>query len=578
MYLSGILVATMYLRTTKAKTKADGVIEYLQLCQNHYDKSAKRSKTEVVYNFGRKDALDIGAIKQLISNLAGYIAKETGEADQYLFADSAGGGAVFLGSRVYGGTWLLDQLWQRLGIAEALQKELEHRSYGIPLERILFALVANRALAPSSKLHIEHWVEHEVAIEGLPSVDAQQLYRAMDFLQEHSESLQKTIFNSVADLFNLEVDLLFIDTTTTYFEIAGEDADAVSVDAAGEEQLHPGYRKRSKHGKDNHPELAQVVICFAVTRNGIPVKCWSWPGNTSDKAIIAEIKQDLNLWDLGRTIYVEDTGFNSAKNRRYLRGAGDHYIIGEKLRLGKHAAVHPALKQRGKFKKLDSGLEIKDVLLDSDSSACRRFIVIKNPEEAARDKLKRDDIVREAERRIEALHQEKQEQHSKKACGLRSHPTFGKYIKQSKTGKLSIDKGRIRKETQLDGKYLISTSDMKLSAEDIVSGYKQLAAIERVFRDMKHLIDIRPVYHRLEQRIRAHILLCWLAMLLIRIAEQETGQTWFQMKKIVNNLHLGTLKTPKGIIRQTSELTPELKQLFHTLKLDTPKKIVKIEP
>ena len=494
-----------------------------------------------------------------------------------MFAIGPGPAATFLGSVNLGGTWLLDQLWQRIGIAKALKRVLVDRKYDIPLERLIFSMVANRALDPSSKLHLEHWVTNEVYIDGLPSVDSQNLYRAMDFLQEHSDVLQKTIFHSVADLFNLEVDLLFIDTTTTYFEIEGEDPDYSETDDQGEESVHLGYRRRSKHGKDNHPELAQVVICFAVTRSGIPVKCWSWPGNTSDKAIVEEIKRDLNLWDLGRTIYVEDTGFNSERNRRILRGAGDHYIIGEKLRLGRYADAHPALRQRGKFKQLDNGLEIKDMLLDTDSTTVRRFILIRNPDEAKRDKLKRDDIVAEAERRIESLKQEKQDQHTKRTCELRSHAVFGKYIKQSKTGKLSINRMKIRKEELFDGKYLISTSDLKLSSEEVVMGYKQLANIERVFRDMKHLIDIRPVYHRKEQRIRSHILLCWLAMLMIRIAEQESQMTWFQMKKIFNKFHLGALKTPQGIVRQTSELTPEMKKLFNTLQIDSPNKVFHVE-
>ena len=567
----------MYLRTTKANTRADGPVEYLQLCQNYYDKHTKRSKTEVVYNFGRKDLVDVATIQQLVSNLANYIAKETGEIVPQLFTSGPGAPATFLGSVNLGGTWLLDRLWQRIGIAKALKSVLTDRKYDTPLERLIFSMVANRALDPSSKLHLEHWVANEVYIEDLPAVDSQNLYRAMDFLQEHSDVLQKAIFHSVADLFNLEVDLLFIDTTTTYFEIEGEDADTIETDGQGEESVHLGYRRRSKHGKDNHPELAQVVICFAVTRSGIPVKCWSWPGNTSDKAIVEEIKQDLNLWDLGRTIYVEDTGFNSERNRRILRGAGDHYIIGEKLRLGRYADAHPALSQKGKFKQLDNGLEIKDMLLDTESTTCRRFILIRNPDEAKRDKLKRDDIVAEAERRIGSLRQERQDQHTKRTCELRSHAVFGKYIKQSKTGKLSIDKMKIRKEEQFDGKYLISTSELKLSSEEIVMGYKQLANIERVFRDMKHLIDIRPVYHRKEQRIRSHILLCWLAMLMIRIAEQESQMTWFQMKKIFNKLHLGTLETPQGIVRQTSELTPEMKNLFNTLQIDTPTKVLHVE-
>lgn len=564
----------MYLRTTTANTKADGQIEYLQLCQNYYDKESKRSKTQVIYNFGRKKDADLGAIRQLMVTLGKFITAQTGEFFPAL--DSLPEQSLFLESHALGGTWVLDQLWNRLGIAKALKTVLNNRSYDIPLERLIFSMVANRALAPSSKLYLEHWVANEVYIEGLPSVDSQNLYRAMDFLQEHAQELQKAVFHSVADLFNLEVDLLFIDTTTTYFETEGEDGDYSELDNEGKELVHLGYRKRSKHGKDNHPELPQVVICFAVTRNGIPIKCWSWPGNTSDKAIIAEIKNDLNQWDLGRSIFVEDTGFNSEKNRRILRGAGSHYIIGEKMRLGRNADAHAALGQKGKYTTLENGLEIKDMLFDADSVTCRRFILIRNPEEAKRDKLKRDDIVAEAERRIEALKQEKQEQHSKKTCALRSHEVFGKYIKQSKTGVLSIDRAKIRKEEHFDGKYLISTSDLKLSAEDVVMGYKQLAAIERVFRDLKHLIDIRPVYHRKEDRIRSHVLLCWLALLMIRVAEQETKMTWFQMKKIFNSLHLGTLKTPQGTIRQSSELTVEMKSLFTTLKLDKPNKVLQI--
>jgi transposase len=175
------------------------------------------------------------------------------------------------------------------------------------------------------------------------------------------------------------------------------------------------------------------------------------------------------------------------------------------------------------------------------------------------------------------LKQKTQEQHTKKTCELRSHTVFGKYIKQSAAGKLSIDRAKVRREEQFDGKYLISTSDLKLSAEEVVSGYKQLANIERVFRNMKHLIDIRPVYHRKEQRIRSHILLCWLAMLMIRVCEQGTGMTWFQMKKIFNTLHLGTLKTPQGTVQQTSEITPELKKLFKTLQIDRPNKVLKVE-
>lgn len=139
-------------------------------------------------------------------------------------------------------------MWKRLEIDKTLTKLLKDRKYETPVERLLFAMVANRALAPSSKLHMEHWVENETYIRDLPKVEVHQLYRAMDFLLEASENIQHDVFFSVANVFNLEVDLLFLDTTTTYFEIDGEDEDTDEQD---------GFRKRG-HGKDNHPELAQV--------------------------------------------------------------------------------------------------------------------------------------------------------------------------------------------------------------------------------------------------------------------------------------------------------------------------------
>ncbi|MEW6033131.1 MAG: IS1634 family transposase [Bacillota bacterium] len=180
------------------------------------------------------------------------------------------------------------------------------------MERLLFAMVASRALDPSSKLGMEYWVAGEVLIDGLSEVEVHQLYRAMDFLLEAAEEIQFGVFSAVADLFNLEVDLIFLDTTSTFFEIEGEDE--------GEE----GLRKWG-FGKDKRSDLAQVVVGFAVTRTGIPVRSWVWPGNTADESVIEEVKKDLNGWRLGRVVVVADTGFNSEENRRILQGAGGHY-------------------------------------------------------------------------------------------------------------------------------------------------------------------------------------------------------------------------------------------------------------
>lgn len=545
----------MFIRTVVSKT-SKGPTEYVQLCHNYRDKKTKASKTKVIYSFGRAEQLDVDAIRRLINSLSRLLPEE-GSLPQ---------NSQYLGSRQLGGSWLLDQMWKRLEIDKTLTKLLKDRKYETPVERLLFAMVANRALAPSSKLHMEHWVENETYIRDLPKVEVHQLYRAMDFLLEASENIQHDVFFSVANVFNLEVDLLFLDTTTTYFEIDGEDEDTDEQD---------GFRKRG-HGKDNHPELAQVVIAFAVTREGIPVRCWVWPGNTSDQSVVEEVKRDLNTWRLGRVVMVQDTGFNSNTNRRILQGAGGHYIIGEKLRLGPKGKLHDALKQKGKYRTLDNGLEIKESILGGDSEARRRYIIIRNPKEAIRDQKKREDILRDVERQLQELKQLDGEPHEKAACALRSHKVFGRYIRQTKTGKLKLNKAKISTEAQLDGKYLVSTSDDGLSAEDVVLGYKQLAAIERVFRDLKHLIDIRPVNHRLADRIRAHVLLCWLAMLLIRVTENEVQQTWFQLKKILSTIQVGILKLPEGKVHQSNSLNPEQKAIFKGLKLDLPPKFFQI--
>ena len=269
--------------------------------------------------------------------------------------------------------------------------------------------------------------------------------------------------------------------------------------------------------------------------------------------------------------------YNSDTNRRVLQGAGGHYIIGEKLRLGRKGKLHEALKQKGKYRTLDNGLEIKESILGGDSEARRRYVIIRNPEEAVRDQKKREDIILEVECRLQELTQLDTEPHEKSACALRSHKVFGRYIRQTKTGKLKLDKAKIATEAQLDGKYLISTSDDGLSAEDVVAGYKQLAVIERVFRDLKHLIDIRPVNHRIADRIRAHVLLCWMAMLLIRVTENETQQTWFQLKKILSTIQVGILQLPEGKIHQSNSFNKEQKALFKGLKLDLPPKFFQIK-
>ncbi|WP_243436898.1 hypothetical protein [Streptomyces sp. FH025] len=137
---------------------------------------------------------------------------------------------------------------------------------------------------------------------------------------------------------------------------------------------------------------------------------------------------------------------------------------------------------------------------------------------------------------------------------------------------------KIEAEENLDGKYLLRCSDPHLSAEDIALGYKQLLEVERGWRDMKQIIDLRPVYHRLEERIRAHVILCWLALLLIRITETTTGDTWPHIRRELDRLHLGTFTGPTGTFQQVTALTKPQRDLLAKLQTPTPRQIVALQP
>jgi transposase len=286
--------------------------------------------------------------------------------------------------------------------------------------------------------------------------------------------------------------------------------------------------------------------------------------------MVEEVKRDLNDWKLGRVLVVLDTGFNSEGNRRVLQGAGDAYLIGEKLRLGPEGKPPEVLSRPGRYRRLEDGLRVKEVVVQPESAARRRFVIVENPEEAKRDRNKREAVIAEVERRLAELGQLKGELHTRAACALRAHPVFGRYVRQTRGGGLLLDRAKLRTEEKLDGKFLVSTSEEGLSAEEVARGYKELWRVERVHRDLKHTVDIRPTYHRLKDRIRAHVLLCWLGLVLIRLAEQQAHWTWYQMRLALSTLEVGRHRTRHGELLQTTPLTMDHKELLALLDLKPP--------
>ncbi len=549
----------MYVRTISRKNKNGSTTTYVQLAHNTRDAQTGQPKADVLYTFGRADALDVDAIRRLTKSLSRFLTPE--DALQIQGTTSGEASSLrFLKSVPMGGAYLLRALWEQLGIPEALSQCIKDRSFTSPVEWAAFSMVANRALCPDSKRGVEEWVREDVALGNPEPIELQHLYRAMDVILEYREIIHKEVFFAVADLLNLEVDLLFFDTTSTYFEMDKEDEDAL---------------RQYGHSKDHRPDLPQVVIGLAVTKEGIPVKCWIMPGNTSDMKTVETVKNDLLGWKLGRCVWVMDRGMNSEENRLVLQKAGGHYIIGEKLR--DNQEVHKeVLAKRGRFTAIRENLEIKEVIV-GDGERRRRFVLVHNPEEAKKDKATREKTLKKIDEALKSIKEQKGQCHKKNVCALLSHRTMGRYLRPLKTGAIKIDKGKIKEEAHLDGKYIISTSDDTLTPQDIALGYKQLMEVERAFRTLKTTLDLRPVYHRKDERVQAHVFLYFLALLLVRIAERKTNMTWDRIKAQMERIHLGEFFSKEGRVLQTTELTPEQLNMLKQLKISPPQRIRHIQ-
>src|SRR5919201_1995310 len=326
----------MYLRTIQRHNRDGTTVRYVQLAHNH--RKGASTTAEVLVQLGREDRLDMDALRRLVGSITRYL-------DGHAALPAAGPDAALAveSCRTLGAVWLLDGLWQRLGVADALRQVLGARRFGTDVERVLFALVCNRAM------------------DLLADADAQA-------------RVQEAVFFAAAHLLNLEVDLLFFDTTSTYFERDTDDGDE-------------GFR-RFGHSKDHRGDLPQVVIGLAVTLEGISVRCGCWSGNTTDMSVLTQVKDDLRGWRLGRVVTVVDRGFASDDNLRYLTRAGGHWIAGERLRDGA-ADVAQGLSRQGRYQSVRDNLRVKEVRLGEGDGA-RRFVVCHNPAQAERDRAQRD--------------------------------------------------------------------------------------------------------------------------------------------------------------------------------------------
>jgi transposase len=231
-----------------------------------------------------------------------------------------------------------------------------------------------------------------------------------------------------------------------------------------------------------------------------------------------------------------------------------------------------------------------------DGAAGQRFIICHNPDQAERDRLQRERALARIEAELERIKAQRERDHTKaktgqlneKAraraenahvraeCALRDHPTLKRWIRQQRNGGLVIDRAKVKAEANLDGKYLLATSDPDITAEDTALGYKNLLEAERGFRDRKSELLLRPIFHRLDHRIRAHVLICWLALLLTRVAERKTGQSWRNIRREPGRLK--HLAGEAATITQTTPLRPGQKAIYPALSVTPPPRVSVFDP
>ena len=560
----------MYLRTTRRKNKDGSIVEYYQLAHNDRHPDTRKPVARIIHSFGRADELDRDQLVRLCNSIARVCGLKVidplndSEDTQHKGPLALSNDLKLIRTFSFGCVLAIEALWERLGIGKELRDICKAKKINVPYERALLAMVANRLCEPESKLGVwDRWLS-KVYLPSCDSLKLEQMYEAMDLLYDHRQPIEKNIFFHTADLFNLQVDLIFYDTTTASFSIDYEDEDC--------DQPGAGLRKFGK-SKEN-TWSPQVVVALAVTREGLPVRCWVFPGNTADATTVEKVRSDLRGWSLGRALFVADAGINSEDNRQELGRACGKYLLA--CRMANVSEIkRDVLSKRGRYTLIKDNLQAKEVII-GDGEMRKRYILCFNPKEAERQRIHRAKV-------LEILQKELARHPNKKATAqwaleLLASQRYKRYLTISKSNTIRIDRGKVREAQKYDGKWVLETNDDTISMEDAASGYKGLMVIERCFRSLKRTqIKMTPMFHWVPRRIETHVRICVLALLIERVAEIACQQPWTRIRRQLQTLQVTEFFSLKHRFFRRNELTAEVSQILQTLDIAAPKSILSIE-
>lgn len=454
--------------------------DYLHIVENRRENGRVRQR--ILGSLGRLDELVAkGDLERVIKGLVEHcpqIKLARAQREQTLAAEQ---------DRVWGPVLVFERLWEELGLAELFRTLGRGRRLKFDVERGAFALVLQRLLAPGSDLAGSKWVD-TVEARGFDKLQLQHFYKSVGLLWSWKEKIELHLHERGRDLFNDGLDIVFFDTTSTYFEGT----------------TWQGWAERGK-SRDGHPQNLQLVLGLVMRRDGIPVTCEIWPGNTTDAKTVLPILESLKKrFHIRKVIFVSDRGMVSAANLKALEKAGYDYIVGMKMR-GSLEVRDDVLGRSGRYQVVEHNLHVKEVWVED-----RRYVICFNPERAEKDRHDREAILDRLKEKL--------------ARGgvkdLIPHRGFRRFLKAVKGG-VEIDEDRVRDDERYDGRYVLRTTTM-LPADEVAEAYKQLHWIERLWRELKTVIEVRPIYHhKKKDNVKGHIFGSFLALYLSAILRRK---------------------------------------------------------
>jgi len=478
------------------RTKPAGSYRYLQIV--HSVREGKKVRQQVIATLGRLDLLEAsGQLERLMRSGLRH-------CESFAVLDAHAAGEIQpVAIRRIGPDLVFARLWKESGIAEVLRSVLKARQYEFDVERAIYLTVLHRLFASGSDRAAERWRE-DYLIPGTEALELHHLYRAMAFLGDAIEQLEKptgavrcnkdlieeALFERRRDLFT-EVELVFFDTTSLYFEGRGGE----SIGQRG-------------HTKDHRPDLKQMIVGMAVDVEGCPICCEMWPGNTADvTTLLPVVKRMQERFRIREITIVADRGMVSQPTLEAFENSDPpvRYILGVRMRrqkevslsvLGSRARWFESVPERSKAK--DSApLKVKEVWVED-----RRYVVCLNEEERRKDAHDREAIV---------AHLKEQLRNGDKS--LVGNKGYRRYLKVEGSAHFVIDEKQVKAEERYDGIWVLRTNTV-YNAETVAHVYKTLWTVEDIIRTAKSILETRPIYHRCNETIRGHVFCSFLALLL----------------------------------------------------------------